>query len=85
MTLLMMEEELESSGETINKILMEDLGKRMICARFSPHCVNNEQNALRLQVCQEFIQFVDDDCSLLDSVVTGDEPWCFQYDPETKR
>jgi hypothetical protein len=28
---------------------------------------------------------VDDDCSLLDSVVTGDEPWCFQYDPETKR
>jgi hypothetical protein len=28
---------------------------------------------------------MDDDCSLLDSVVMGDEPWCFQYDPQTKR
>jgi hypothetical protein len=28
---------------------------------------------------------VDDDRSLLDSVITGDEAWCFQYDPQTKR
>jgi hypothetical protein len=34
----------------------------------------------RLQPCQEFIQSVDDGRSLLDSVATGDETWCFQYD-----
>jgi hypothetical protein len=85
MTLLMMEEELESSEETSNKILAEDLRKQKICAMFVPHCVINEQKALRLQAYQEFIQFMDDDCSLLDSVVMGDEPWCFQYDPQTKR
>jgi hypothetical protein len=39
---------------------------------------------LRLQACEEFIQFVDDDSSLLDSTVTGDETWCFQYDPQTE-
>jgi hypothetical protein len=85
MTFRRMEEELEISRETIRKILMEDLGKRKICAGFVPHCLTDEQKALRLKSCQEFIQPVDDDRSLLDSVVTGDKAWCFQYDPQTKR
>jgi hypothetical protein len=85
MTLRMMEEKLEISRETICKILMEHLGKRKICARFVLYSLTNEQKALRLQACQEFIQSVDDDRSLLDSVVMGDETWCFQYDPQTKR
>lgn len=38
---------------------------------YVPHSVINEQKALRVQACQEFIQFVDDDCSLFDSVVMG--------------
>jgi hypothetical protein len=47
--------------------------------------VTDEQKALRLQACQEFIQSVDDDRSLPDSIVTGDETRCFQYDPQAKR
>jgi hypothetical protein len=39
----------------------------------------------RLQAYQEFIQSVDDDRSLLDSNVTADETWFFQYYPRTKR
>jgi hypothetical protein len=27
---------------------------------------------------------VDDNCSLLDSTVTGDVTWCFQHDPQQK-
>jgi hypothetical protein len=65
MSLQMMAEEPEISRETIRKILVEDLGKRKICARFVPHCVANERNAVRLQARQEFIQSVNDDCSLL--------------------
>jgi hypothetical protein len=48
MTLRMMEVELEISRETICKILMEDLRKQKTCARFVPHCLTNEQKALRL-------------------------------------
>jgi hypothetical protein len=73
----MMEEELEINRETICKILVEDHGKRKIC-------LTDEQKALRLQACQEFILSVDDDCSLLDSVLMGYEAWCFQYDPQTR-
>jgi hypothetical protein len=85
MTLRMMEMELHISRETIRKILMEDLGKRKICPRFVPHCLTDEQKALRLQACQEFVRSVNDHRSLLDSVVMGAETWCFLYDPQTKR
>jgi hypothetical protein len=43
-----------------------------------------EQKALILQACPEFIQSVDDNHSLLDSVVKGNETWCFPYDPKTR-
>jgi hypothetical protein len=84
MTLRMMEEELEVSRETTREVFVEDLGKQKICSKFVPHCLTNEQKVLRLQACQEFIQFVNDDCSLLGSLVMGDETWCHQYDSQTK-
>jgi hypothetical protein len=36
------------------------------------------------KLVKEFIQSVDDH-ALLDSTVMGEETWCFQYDPQTKR
>jgi hypothetical protein len=69
MTVRMMEEELEIIREIVRKILLKYLGKRKICARFVPYCLADEQKTLRLQACQS----VDDDRSLLDSIVTGDE------------
>jgi hypothetical protein len=85
MTLLVIEEELELSTETIRRNLVKYLGKWKICTRFVPHCLTNDQKALKWPACQEFIQSVHDDLSLLVSVVTGDETWCFQYDPPKKR
>jgi hypothetical protein len=76
MILRVMEDELEISRETIRKIFVEDLGKRKIWARVFP---------LRLQACQEFMQFVNGDRSLLRSVLMGDETCCSQHDPQTKK
>jgi hypothetical protein len=72
MTILKMEAEI--SRETIRRILVEDVGKQKsaIYARFVPHCLAEEQKALRLQVCQGFIQSMNDHRSLLDSIVTDD-------------
>jgi hypothetical protein len=66
--------------EAIHKILIEDLGKWKICTRFILDCLTNDG-----KLVQEFIQSVHDDGSLLVSVVTGDETWCFQYDTQTKK
>ena len=38
-----------------------------------------------MECCRSFNDFVDQDCDVLQIVVTGDESWCFQFDPEMKR
>jgi hypothetical protein len=78
------EEELKISRETIRKVSVENLGKRDFSARFVPQCLSGEHKVLRLRTFQGFTQSVDDDDSLLDSVVTGNETCSFQYDPQTK-
>jgi hypothetical protein len=53
---------------------MEDLNSVM-------HCFTDEKKALRLQACQEFIQSVDGDNSLLDSTV---ETWFSSMIPKQR-
>ncbi|GFU53122.1 paired domain-containing protein [Trichonephila clavipes] len=35
--------------------------------------------------CRNIISATENDPNYLKSIVTGDETWCFQYDPEAKR
>jgi len=39
----------------------------------------------RFVACQELLNMINGDKNFLDKVITGDESWCFAYDPETKR
>lgn len=84
-TLRMMEESLGINKETIRKILNEDLGKTKVCAKFVPHTLSNDQKASRIAHCRDVISAAESDSKFLQSIITGDETWCFQYDPKTKR
>ena len=39
----------------------------------------------RVAACQHLLNMINGDKSFLDKVITGDESWCFAYDPEIKR
>jgi histone-lysine N-methyltransferase SETMAR len=67
------------------RILKEDLGKRKLCARFVPHSLTTEQREDRVTSCQDIIAMADADKTFLNKIMTGDDTWCFVYDPETKR
>ncbi|UYV73952.1 hypothetical protein LAZ67_11001570 [Cordylochernes scorpioides] len=81
----MMEEVLHIKKETIRTILHEDLGKTKVCAKFVPHVLTGEQKSLRIAHCRDIISAYENDSNFLKSIVTGDETWCFQYEPKTKR
>jgi hypothetical protein len=81
----MMSDELNINKETIRQILHEDLRRRIICVKFVPYSLTDEQKQRRFKSCKDFIQTCQDNPSFLDCIVTGDESWAFQYDPETKR
>jgi len=44
-----------------------------------------EQKANRLEICQDLLGRLETEPNFLDKVITGDESWVFDYDPETKR
>jgi len=46
-----------------------------------PKELNKEQKQRRVTICQDLLERQDD---ILGHVITGDETWVYQYDPETK-
>lgn len=80
-----MEMELNISKDSIHRILTEKLNMRKVCSRFVPHRLTDDQKLLRIQHSKDIIKEAKKDKNFLYSIVTGDETWCFQYDPETKR
>jgi hypothetical protein len=81
----MISESLSFPKTVVLRILKEDLGQRKLCARFVPHCLTPEQREVRVTSCQDIIAMADAEKSFFNKIITGDETWCFAYDPETKR
>jgi hypothetical protein len=66
------------------QILKEDLGNRKLYAHFIPHSLTPEQREHRVTSCQDIIMMANADKHFFNKIITGDETWCFAYDPETK-
>ena len=84
-SLKMISEALSINRETIRTIVHEDLGKTKVCARFVPRQLTDEQKSTRVDHCKDLVVAARNDPNFMKSIVTGDETWCFQYDPESKR
>jgi len=66
--------------ETVQQIVKEDLGMRKISAKMVPRILPHDQKQHRLHISSDLLRNVE----MFYRVITGDEMWCFQYDPETK-
>ena len=75
-------EQVNIDRETVRKILTEDLDIRKVCAKMVPKELTEEQKQRRVTICQDLMERQED---ILGRVITGDETWLYQYDPETKR
>jgi len=58
---------------------------RKICAKLVPKNLTVEQKTSRLEICQDLLGRLEIEPNFLHKVITGDEPWVFDYDPKTKR
>jgi hypothetical protein len=72
-------EELNMNRETVRQIVKEDLGMRKISVKMVPRILTHDQKH-QLHISSDL------SCNeeMFDRVITGDETWCFQYEPETK-
>jgi hypothetical protein len=74
-------EELNMNRETVRKIITDDLGIRKISAKMVLRILPDDQKQCQLHISSDLLH----SGKMFDTVITGDETWCFQYDPETKR
>jgi orotate phosphoribosyltransferase-like protein len=76
----MIAEELNVDKETVRQILTENLKMKKVCAKMVPKNLSEDQKLNR----EEMLEKIEEVPDFLNSVVTCDETWLFQYDPETK-
>jgi histone-lysine N-methyltransferase SETMAR len=67
------------------RILSEKLQMKRVAAKFVPHVLTADQKQSRVDVCCELKEHLEIDPDLFSKVITGDESWCYAYDPETKQ
>ena len=69
----------------VYRIITEQLQMRKICAKLVPKVLTPDNKDIRLAISHEMLDRVRSDQRFLRRVITGDESWVFQYDPQTKR
>jgi len=82
LTVRSISEQVNINRERVRKILTEDLEMRKVCAKMVPKELTEEQKQRRVTIFLDLFTRHDD---ILGRVITGDETWVYQYDPETKR
>lgn len=85
LTVRMIGEEINLSKTVVHRIITEKLNMRKICAKLVPQVLTDDQKENRVFICQELLDRLTTEPTFLNRVITGDETWIFEYDPESKR
>ena len=84
-TLRMISSELNLNRFTVHQILTQDLDIRKVCAKMVPKNLTTEHKANRRDVCLDLLDRLEREPEFFIRLITGDESWILEYDPETKR
>ena len=78
-------EQLDMNRESVRSIIRNEMHMTKVCSRMVPRILTDDQKQYRVQVCESIKSKITNTPDYLNYVITGDETWVFQYDPETKR
>jgi hypothetical protein len=75
-----------TSHGTCQKILSDNLNMSRV-TKYSvvPRVLIQDQRNDRMSICGDLIDGADKDGTFLNRIITGDETWCFLYDPQLKQ
>ncbi|UYV69117.1 VRK1 [Cordylochernes scorpioides] len=68
-----------------HQIVTKDLDMIRTSSKFVPRILTEEQKEVRMDVCKNMVEMTRTDPEWMQKIITGDETWVYQYDPETKR
>jgi hypothetical protein len=83
-TIRELSDKLGLSFGSVQSILIEDLGTKCISVKFVPQLLTAKQNKSHLAVARDLLQCANQDTNFMKTIITSDESWDYQYNPETK-
>ena len=72
------------SHGTCHSILSDDLNMSRVTQQSVRSVLTQDQRDDRINICRDLIDSADKNWALLNRITTGDETWCFLYDPQLK-
>jgi len=75
----------EISVGSCDAILTVDLHMKLVCAKFVPRLLTDDQREQRQTIARDLFQRSCEDVQFLKNIVTGDESWVYGYDPKAKQ
>lgn len=74
------------SHSSVHRIIVEELQKQKIFAKWVPHLLTDEQKQERVCRCRANLRRVRrEGNNFINRIITGDETWVYSWDPELKR
>jgi len=83
--LRMISSELNLNWFTVHQILTQGLDMRKVCTKMVPKNLMAEQKASWRDVCLDLLDRLEREPEFFSRIITGDESWILEYDPQTKR
>ncbi|UYV79808.1 K02A2.6-like [Cordylochernes scorpioides] len=68
-----------------HQIVTKDLDMIRTSSKFVPRILTEEEKEIRMDVCKNMVEMTRTDPEWMQKIITGEETWVHQYDPETKR
>ncbi|GFT38427.1 mariner Mos1 transposase [Trichonephila clavipes] len=84
-TLRMLALKVDISYGTVWTIVHDRLRFQKVCAAWVPKQLNNQEKELRMGLALQHLFRYQEDPAFMKRIVTGDETWCYHYEPERKR
>jgi len=56
---------------------------KRVAAKLVPHVLTADQKQSQVDAWRDLKEHLEIDPDLFSKVITGDESWCYAYDPET--
>ena len=77
---------LSIGANAVNEIIHDRLGFSKVCARWVPRQLTPDIKETRFSVCADLFEHYDNEGdAFLRRIITGDETWIHQFEPEQKR
>ena len=73
------------TGKLFDRFLRNNFNTEKVFLKMVPRLLTPKQKEIQMNICADILQNIENEPNFLENVITCNESWFFQYDPESER